>query len=68
MYFNSLEEFKKQAFPNFGVLQTRLEDIQQNLLELGYTGVSRISDAWLYLIEQVKGGEEVKVAASQSKI
>ncbi|CAG5116673.1 unnamed protein product [Candidula unifasciata] len=66
--FIDLDEFKKQAFPNFAVLQTRLEDVQQNLLELASNGAGRISDAWLYLIEQVKGSAEAKVETSQSKI
>uniref|UniRef100_A0A0B6ZT63 Uncharacterized protein n=2 Tax=Arion vulgaris TaxID=1028688 RepID=A0A0B6ZT63_9EUPU len=64
--FINLDEFKKQAFPNMSVLQARLDSIQNNLFEVAHAGVHRLSDAWLYLIEQVKGAEEVNVKTSGS--
>lgn len=63
LMFHSLEDFKKQAFPNMSVLQRRLEVAGQNLVDLASSGLDVISHAWLYVIEQIKGSPEVRVTA-----
>ncbi|RUS76298.1 hypothetical protein EGW08_015944 [Elysia chlorotica] len=50
-----LEDFKKQAYPNLGVLKARLLSAQQRLVDLAQSGADLASDAWLYLVEQIKG-------------
>lgn len=58
-----LEEFKKQAYPNMGVLKRRLFSAQQRLVDLAEAGVHLAADSWLYLVEQIKGpvGKESEV-------
>ena len=53
--FYSLEDFKKQAYPNMEVLKTRLLSAQQRLVDLVQAGADFATDIWLYLMEQIKG-------------
>ncbi|GFN77129.1 chromodomain y-like protein [Plakobranchus ocellatus] len=53
-----LEGFKNQAYPNMGVLKRRLLSAQQQLVDLVTSGATAAADAWLYLLEQVKGTEQ----------
>ena len=51
----SLEDFKKNFYPNMGVLKRRLLSAQQRVVDVGQAGIDLVADGWLYLIEQIKG-------------
>lgn len=55
-----LEDFKTQALPNMEILRTRLSDGIKSLTDVAFQGVDTISDAWLYLIEQIQDGHKVR--------
>ncbi|GFR73868.1 chromodomain Y-like protein [Elysia marginata] len=65
-----LEDFKKQFYPNMGVLKRRLFSAQQRMVDFAEAGVNLAADGWLYLVEQIKGsstkGTEIPSKASSS--
>ncbi|CAL1533257.1 unnamed protein product [Lymnaea stagnalis] len=61
-----LEDFKTQALPNMEILRTRLSAGIKSLTDVAFQGVDTISDAWLYLVEQIQGGNKVKANVGKS--